>query len=679
MELSNTQAELNKYGSEQEQGLPVKTSDSRNITISEWNTLLTKLGIVLADVRRLYHTLYSELPIDLNAAETALSSSIASLDTNVTAVDTKVDNYISSNDTNIEAILSDIQAIEYKITLGTYADGEETKEYATVKDYVEAAVADAAKFFEDYDNLDEALNTLKEIQKHLDGDGFTVAGITTTSDNRTITAKNHTTDTFEAFRTSVTPVSKPSGGFYNTIIATDSSGYMRTEIISDSMINARYKAGATKYDKYLVNLRTLDKVLDNHKLKPYTERLDDLTTRVETLELSHVQYNSVDFESVSKLPGNMKPDAAPILFLNRLGGKLSTKYSPYTNNIFKIVDVSSTECTVSSSGSLVFEDHGQHEAVIKVILPTPYYEYRLYWFGDDTAAYSFGNDPFAGEYTITPQEEDQIVDISFAEFYGLDAKFAIYRNDYSTEVFEPCTTFVQNIPKRALTYNKEGTGTIADIDFPKGFSNLADSDFGMDVGSHKSYIDLDEKRYYRVAYSGVLNDSADELWYDATPKDAEFKIFRWYNNQSVAHIECNYYRVKPVKPTYTDGESGEKIPLLEHAIKERTNCILYEPDNYEESFYVVTNEFESLASFKAFLKRMEDGSTPVEFVRYLSRAHYSDISDMLDPVLGDWNQYKDIFPMKCAQEGTLALSSKVDSINTDNVWGTYTYLTTKEL
>ena len=37
--------------------------------------------------------------------------------------------------------MEDIQAIENKLTLGTYVDGEETKEYATVKDYVEAAIA----------------------------------------------------------------------------------------------------------------------------------------------------------------------------------------------------------------------------------------------------------------------------------------------------------------------------------------------------------------------------------------------------------------------------------------------------------------------------------------------------------------------------------------------------------
>ena len=50
--------------------------------------------------------------------------------------------YIESHDdVDIAGIMEDIQAIENKLVLGTYVDGEETKEYATVKDYVEAAIA----------------------------------------------------------------------------------------------------------------------------------------------------------------------------------------------------------------------------------------------------------------------------------------------------------------------------------------------------------------------------------------------------------------------------------------------------------------------------------------------------------------------------------------------------------
>jgi hypothetical protein len=50
--------------------------------------------------------------------------------------------YIESHDdVDIAGIMEDIQAIEDKLVLGTYVDGEETKEYTTVKDYVEAAIA----------------------------------------------------------------------------------------------------------------------------------------------------------------------------------------------------------------------------------------------------------------------------------------------------------------------------------------------------------------------------------------------------------------------------------------------------------------------------------------------------------------------------------------------------------
>ena len=49
--------------------------------------------------------------------------------------------YIESHDdVDIAGILEDIQAIEDKLVLGTYLDGEVEKEYATVKAYVEAAI-----------------------------------------------------------------------------------------------------------------------------------------------------------------------------------------------------------------------------------------------------------------------------------------------------------------------------------------------------------------------------------------------------------------------------------------------------------------------------------------------------------------------------------------------------------
>ena len=50
-------------------------------------------------------------------------------------------NYIETHDdVDIAGILENIQVIEKKLTLGTYVDGEETKEYATVKAYVEAVI-----------------------------------------------------------------------------------------------------------------------------------------------------------------------------------------------------------------------------------------------------------------------------------------------------------------------------------------------------------------------------------------------------------------------------------------------------------------------------------------------------------------------------------------------------------
>ena len=49
--------------------------------------------------------------------------------------------YINTHDdVEINSILASIQALENKLVLGTYVDGEETKEYATVKAYVEAAI-----------------------------------------------------------------------------------------------------------------------------------------------------------------------------------------------------------------------------------------------------------------------------------------------------------------------------------------------------------------------------------------------------------------------------------------------------------------------------------------------------------------------------------------------------------
>ena len=50
--------------------------------------------------------------------------------------------YIDEHDgADLTEVLATIQSLSTKLTLGTYVDGEETKEYATVKAYVEAAIA----------------------------------------------------------------------------------------------------------------------------------------------------------------------------------------------------------------------------------------------------------------------------------------------------------------------------------------------------------------------------------------------------------------------------------------------------------------------------------------------------------------------------------------------------------
>ena len=82
-------------------------------------------------------------------------------------------NYINTHeDVDVPVILADIQALKNKTVLGTYVDDEETKEYATVKAYVEAVVAALEKKITDaeggYAAADAALKT--ELQKEIDDD-----------------------------------------------------------------------------------------------------------------------------------------------------------------------------------------------------------------------------------------------------------------------------------------------------------------------------------------------------------------------------------------------------------------------------------------------------------------------------------------------------------------------------
>lgn len=81
--------------------------------------------------------------------------------------------YIETHDdVEISGILADVQALQNKTVLGTYVDGEETKEYATVKAYVEAVVAALEKKITDaeggYAAADAALKA--ELQKEIDDD-----------------------------------------------------------------------------------------------------------------------------------------------------------------------------------------------------------------------------------------------------------------------------------------------------------------------------------------------------------------------------------------------------------------------------------------------------------------------------------------------------------------------------
>lgn len=86
---------------------------------------------------------YDQTVIDLDALEAKVNAFFEGTGVE-NVIDTLEDliNYINSHDdVEISDILGDIQSLENKLTLGTYVDGEETKEYATVKAYVEAAIA----------------------------------------------------------------------------------------------------------------------------------------------------------------------------------------------------------------------------------------------------------------------------------------------------------------------------------------------------------------------------------------------------------------------------------------------------------------------------------------------------------------------------------------------------------
>ena len=91
-------------------------------------------------------TAYDQTVLDLEALEGKVDAFLTGTGAS-DALDSlqELINYINTHDdVEISGILGDIQAIENKLVLGTYVDGEETKEYATVKAYVEAVI-DALK------------------------------------------------------------------------------------------------------------------------------------------------------------------------------------------------------------------------------------------------------------------------------------------------------------------------------------------------------------------------------------------------------------------------------------------------------------------------------------------------------------------------------------------------------
>lgn len=721
MNLTNTKAKLDMYGKCKKSGLPEKTSDDKNISIPDWNNVVSKLGVALADIRRLYDTLYSALPEDLDTAFNTSESDTLNLEIIPRIATAKRecnkyvdDNYVNNANTSVSAIsnkvakrnsdasleaefpdvATDNTLVNFKTLNEFLKDLEDTlkESFNNACNTIREDFKPATEFFENYDKLDKALDTLKEIQDYLNGDGSATGGLIDrlralestlrkiiegegvefkNTDDIVAAAYNNTKKKFNQFKVSDHPVVGDDGSTYhNTIVVTDSGGRMRAKNISEGMLQEHYTDPNAPYKDYLTNLGTVDTLLDTYKLKPYTERLDNLTSRVETLELNHVQYNSADFESVAKLPGNMKPDEAPILFLNRFGGNLSASRFSEARNLFSPTHVGSDNLTLTSSGSIVCDPESYVDSSVRIIIPTPG-TYCLKYFGDGSLSYSFGDYPFGGKTITTTYGYDEEVIVSFTDLSDAsELKFAIYPYGYDMKVFEPSNELVKNVPRRALTYSKDGTKVIEDRDLPAFFEDL--EGLGMDVGNYKSYVDLDTKEYHYMAVKQVLNSFCS--WTYLGTYDS-FSVFKYHNPHRVKHLECNHYLPKPVK---TISPEGVETSLSDLAKSERTNCIMYEPHAIADtSFYVVTNDFENLEFFTRYLDSMWGSNTPVELVEYRATDTVADVSSRLN--LEDWYQFKDVFPMRCAQEGTLKLSSKVNSIDTANVWGTYTYLTTKEL
>lgn len=93
---------------------------------------------------------YDQTVIDLDALEAKVDAFLTGTGAS-DALDSlqELIAYIDEHDgADLTEMIATIQSIQNKLTLGTYVDGEETKEYATVKAYVEAAIA--ALKIEDY-------------------------------------------------------------------------------------------------------------------------------------------------------------------------------------------------------------------------------------------------------------------------------------------------------------------------------------------------------------------------------------------------------------------------------------------------------------------------------------------------------------------------------------------------
>ncbi len=108
---------------------------------------------------------YDQTVIDLNALTARVEAFLDNTGAATEAIDTLQEllTYIEEHDdVELTDILADIQALQNKVVLGTYEVDGETKEYATVKAYVEAAIA--ALSIGDYAKASDLLDLAGRVQ-----------------------------------------------------------------------------------------------------------------------------------------------------------------------------------------------------------------------------------------------------------------------------------------------------------------------------------------------------------------------------------------------------------------------------------------------------------------------------------------------------------------------------------